>query len=180
MIRMKPYVKGFGLIEQIVALLALAALITIAIPAFRQMLIGHELRIAQSDYMAALHHARNLAVNEQTRTILCPSRDAFTCNQDNDWQDGWLIGRDPGGKQQVNGQPLYTGGKYSSSIRIVGSGKKYFWFKPDGSTAGTMQRLVFCTRETSPRILVIRVAMEGRIRASAPEPEDKAKCASGD
>lgn len=171
-------VNGFGLIEQIIALVVLAVLTAIAIPSLRRMLVGHELRVAQSDYMAALHHARNLAVNEQVRTILCPSRDALTCNQDNDWQDGWLIGRDPGGKQQVSGQPLYTGGKYSNSIRIVGSGKKYFWFKPDGSSAGTMQRLVFCTRESQPRVLVVRVAMEGRIRGAAPEPEDLAKCAS--
>jgi type IV fimbrial biogenesis protein FimT len=109
--------------------------------------------------------------------ILCPSRDALTCNDDNDWQGGWLIARDPGGKKQPDGQPLYVGGKYSSSIRIVGSEKKYFWFKSDGTSAGTLQRLVFCTREHSPRVLVLRVAMQGRIRAAAPEPEDVAKCA---
>lgn len=173
-------VKGFGLTEQIVALAVLAVLAAVAVPAFRRMLAGHELRVAQSDYLAALHHARNLAVNEQTRIILCPSRDALTCNGDNDWRHGWLIGRDPGGTQQVSGAPLYTGGKYSSSTRIVGSDKKYFWFKPDGSSAGTLQRLVFCTRESPPRVLVVRVAMQGRIRPAAPEPEDAAKCTAGD
>lgn len=171
-------VKAFGLAEQLIALAVLAVLVAIAIPAFHRMLVGHELRVAHSDYMAALQHARNLAVNEQTRTILCPSRDALTCNNDNEWQHGWLIGRDPGGKQQVNGLPLYTGGKYSNSIRIIGSDKKRFWFKPDGTSAGTLQRLVFCTRENSPRILVIRVAMQGRIRTAAPESDDVAKCAA--
>lgn len=172
-------VKAFGLAEQIMALAVLSVLAAIAIPVFRRMLVGHELRVAYSDYMAALQHARNLAVNEQTRIIFCPSRDALTCNNNNEWQGGWLIGRDPGGKQQVNGMPLYTGGKYSNSIRIIGSDKKYFWFKSDGSSAGTWQSLVFCTHENSPRILVIRVAKQGRIRAAAPEPGDVAKCASG-
>ncbi|GLQ94715.1 GspH/FimT family pseudopilin [Dyella acidisoli] len=170
--------RGFGLAEQLIALAVLAVVTAMAVPSFNRMLIGHELRAAQSDYMAALHHARNLAVNEQVRTILCPSHDALTCNGDNKWQDGWLIGRDPDGKQEVDGKPLYTGGKYSNSIRILGSSKQYFWFKPDGSSAGTFQSLVFCTRETSPRVLVVRVAREGRIRAAAPEPEDVAKCAS--
>lgn len=172
-------VRGFGWIEQIVALAVLAILVATAVPAFRRVMAGHALRIAQNDYLAALQHARHLAVNEQVRTILCPSRDARTCNQDNDWQDGWLIGRDPEGKRQVDEKPLYTGGNYADSIRIVGSDRKHFWFKPDGSTAGTLSRLVFCTRESPPRVRVVRVAMRGRIRAAAPEPEDKAACAPG-
>jgi len=166
---------GFSLIEQIVTLCVLAVLTAVAVPVFRRMLVGQELRMAQADYIAALQHARNLAVNEQTRIIFCPSRDAHTCNDDNDWQDGWLIGRAPGGKKQPEGAPLYVGGKYSA-LHVVGSEKTYFWFKPDGSAAGTVQSLVFCTREQSPRVLVVRVSMQGRVRAAAAEPKDMEKC----
>ena len=177
---MSAGVKGFGLIEQIVALLALAALAAIAVPAFRRLLVRHELQLTQRDYLAALQHARNLAVNEQVRTLLCPSRDGRTCNKDHAWQGGWLIGRDPGGQQRVSGQPLYTGGRHSSSIHILGNVAKPISFKPDGSSAGTLQRLVFCTLEKPPRAAVLLVALRGRIRAAVPEPEDLAKCAAGD
>jgi type IV fimbrial biogenesis protein FimT len=170
--------RGFGLTEQLMTLAVLAVVTAIAVPSFHRLMVGHELRVAQTDYMAALYHARNLAVNEQVRVILCPSRDALTCNDDNDWQDGWLVAFDPDGQKKPEGQPRYVGGKYSNSIRIVGSNKKYFWFKPDGSSAGTLQRLVFCTRERSPRVLTLRVAMQGRIRAAAPEAEDVAKCSA--
>lgn len=172
-------VKGFGLIEQIVALLALATLVALAVPAFRTMLVGHELQLTQRDYLAALQHARNLAVNEQVRILLCPSRDGRTCNKDHAWQGGWLIGRDPGGQQRVSGQPLYTGGSHGSSIRILSNVAKPISFKPDGSSAGTLQRLLFCTLEKPPRAAVLLVALRGRIRAAAAAPEDLVKCAAG-
>jgi len=172
--------KGFGLIEQIIALLVLAMLIATAVPALRGMLAGHELRTAQMEYIAALQHARNLAVMEQVRIIFCPSRDAHTCNGDNHWRDGWLIGRDLDRQQQSSGPPLYVGGKYSDAIHVVGSQKKYFLFKPDGSSANSMQSLVFCTREQPPRVRVLRVAREGRIRAAPPEAADVAQCAAND
>lgn len=161
-------------------LAVLAVVTAIAVPSFRRMMVGHELRAAQTDYMAALNHARNLAVNEQVRVVLCPSRDALTCNGDNDWQSGWLVARDPDGKKQPEGPPLYVGNRYSGAIRIVGSERTHFWFAPDGTSAGTLQRLVFCTRERSPRILVLRVAMQGRIRAATPDAEDAAKCSPED
>ena len=73
MIRMRrTAVKGFGLIEQIITLAVLAVGTAMAVPTFHRMLERHDLRAAQSDYLAALQHARSLAVNEQVGVILCP------------------------------------------------------------------------------------------------------------
>src|ERR1700752_2230777 len=101
--------KGFGLAEQLIALAVLAVATAMAVPSFHRIREGHELRIAQSDYIAALQHARHLAVNDQVRVILCPSRDARTCSGDDSWNQGWLIGKaDLDDKGQLLGQPRYV------------------------------------------------------------------------
>ncbi|GLQ46945.1 hypothetical protein GCM10007862_19960 [Dyella lipolytica] len=174
--------RGFGLIEQIIVLVVLAVVATIAVPSFRHLLNGHELRLAQTDYIAALQHARNLAVNEQVRVIFCPSRNALTCNGSSSWNDGWLIGRaDPQNKGQLVGPPLYVGGRYRSSLIISGStAKKYIWFDPDGSAAGTNLSLLFCVRGEPQRVLKVVIAPKGRVRGDVVDANDTTPCATSE
>lgn len=170
--------RGFGLIEQLMTLAVLAVVIAMAVPSFHRMHEVHELRTAQSDYIAALQHARSLAVNEQRQTIFCPSRDRMRCNADGSWGGGWLIGwHDLDKRGQPLGQPLYNGGSYSEKIIIAGSeAKKYIAFKTDGSVTGTNQTLTFCVRGQPQRALNVVIASRGRVRSDVPSPDDASAC----
>lgn len=180
MLRLHRTSSGFGLVEQIVVLIVLAVVTAFAIPAFSRMLDSHELRTAQTDFIAALQHARNLAVNGQTHTVLCPSRDALTCNSDSDWTDGWLVGRDKG-KGELDGQPLYVGSRDFKRLRIFGSdSKKTIRFNPDGSAANSNQTLYFCVRGKSDRALLVVISRLGRARGDVASAADAKKCAPDD
>ena len=158
---------GFGLAEQIIALAVLAVLTTLAVPSFHQMVEKHELRAAQSDYIAALQHARNLAVNEQVRVIFCPSHDAHTCSGDDSWSQGWLIGKaDPDKAGQLLGPPRYVGRKYHDALVTTSSRQQnYVSFGPTGSS-GTNQTLSFCMKDEPQRVLQVIIASSGRIRGN--------------
>jgi type IV fimbrial biogenesis protein FimT len=180
MLRIHPHSSGFGLIEQIVVLIVLAVVTAFAIPAFSRMLDSHQLRMAQTDFIAALQHARSLAVNGQTHTLLCPSRDALTCNSNSDWSDGWLVGRDKG-KGELDGLPLYVGSRGFMRLSIVGSdSKKVIRFNPDGSASNSNQTLYFCVRGKSDRALLVVISRLGRARGDVASASDAEKCAAND
>jgi type IV fimbrial biogenesis protein FimT len=169
--------RGFGLAEQIIALAIVAVLAAIAIPSFHHIIERHELRAAQTDYIAALQHARNLAINEQRQMIFCPSRDGLRCNGDGDWSGGWLIGRHDLNGQPL-GSPLYTGGHYSEKIVITGSeAKKYVAFKTDGSLAGSNLTLKLCAKGAPQPVLNVVIALRGRVRGEVAAATEASPCA---
>ena len=163
-------------------LAVLAVLTAMALPSFHHLLDGHELRTAQTDYLAALQHARNLAINEQRQIVFCPSRDGIHCNGDGSWNGGWLIGRhDLDHKGQPIGQPLYVGGQYSEKLIIAGSeAKKYIAFKTDGSVTGTNQTLTFCVRGEPQSALKVVIAPKGRVRGEVAKASDTSPCATSE
>ena len=172
-------VQGFGLAEQIIALAVLAVLIALAVPSFHRMLETHELRAAQSDYLAALQHARNLAVNEQVRAIFCPSRDQRTCRSDGTWGDSWLIGKaDPDTPSQLLGPPRYVGQQHRDALVVTSSSKLgYVGFDPMGTSINTNQTLSFCLKDETQQTRKVVIARSGRIRG---EQEDASQCAMQD
>jgi type IV fimbrial biogenesis protein FimT len=164
-----------------VTLAVLAVLVAVAIPSFRHLLDRQALRMAQVDYIAALQHARDLAVNDQVHVVFCPSSDALTCNDDSVWRNGWLIGRDPNKRGQPEDAPLYVGGKYSNRLNVLGSdSKKNVRFKPDGTAGGSNQTFNICVRGDDSRALNVVVARGGRIRGDVASAADAAKCAASD
>lgn len=183
MIRMRrTAVKGFGLIEQIITLAVLAVATAMAVPTFHRMLERHDLRAAQSDYLAALQHARSLAVNEQMGVILCPSRDAHTCSGDASWRQGWLVGRasrdDPG---QILGEPRYSGRSYRDQLVITNNGKYgYVRFGPEGNSGNTWQSLFFCMKDDPQRTLKLTISKSGRIRGDVEKDPAASPCSRTD
>ena len=174
--------RGFGLVEQLMTLAVLAVVTAIAVPSFHRMLEGHELRAAQSDYIAALQHARNLAVNEQVRVIFCPSRDARNCGGDDSWSQGWLVGKsDPDNASQLLGSPRYVGQKHRDTLVITSNSKqKYVWFGPDGSSVNTFQTLSFCMKNDPQHVLRVIVSRVGRVKGAQGTNADASPCASTD
>jgi len=169
--------RGISLIEQIMVLAIIAVLMGIAAPPLRQLLSRNELRVAQTDFIAALQHAREAAVMGGRPTLFCPTRDGSSCSESTRWESGWLLGRDSNRDDQPDGGPLHVGQGYAGQVAIYSSGGRHVVrFHPDGSASGSNITLLFCQPSSASEALVVVVSNAGRIRGAPANSTQAATC----
>lgn len=173
--------QGLTLIEQIMVLAIMAVLTGLASPSLGRLLSRNELQVAQTDFIAALHHARETAVMSGKRTLFCPSDDGNRCNDTVHWESGWLLGHDGDHDDQPDDGPLRVGHGYNEKLVILGSSsRRVVRFYPDGSASDSNLTLVFCQPSSASRVLSVVVANSGRIRGAPASVEQAAKCVHPD
>jgi type IV fimbrial biogenesis protein FimT len=168
---------GMTLVEQIMVLAIMAVLAGIAAPPLRSLLNRNVLQVAQTDFIAALQHARQTAIISGRRTLFCPSRDGGSCSDDSRWDSGWLLGHDADADDQPDHGPLYTGPGYGGKLIVRSSaGRHVVRFRPDGSASGSNITLVLCQPHDSAHALSVVVSNSGRIRGAPASAEQAVAC----
>ncbi|MHB1057616.1 MAG: GspH/FimT family pseudopilin [Rhodanobacter sp.] len=168
---------GMTLIEQIMVLAIIAAITGMAVPSMWKLLGRNQLQVAQTDFIAALRHARETAVMSGKRTLFCPTRDGSTCSSDTRWDNGWLLGHDTDCDDQPDNGALYVGHGYRGRLAIhSSSGRHIVRFRPDGSAGGSNLTLLFCQPAGAGSALTVVVSNSGRIRGAPASAEQVAAC----
>ncbi len=170
--------QGVTLIEQIMVLAIIAALAGMATPPLRKLLARNELQVAQTDFIAALQHARATAITSGKHTLFCPSRDGSHCSNEMRWDNGWLLGHDTHRSNQPDAGALYTGRGYSGKLTIHSStGRRLVRFHPDGSASGSNLTLLFCRPASAEHALSVVISNSGRVRGAPASAQQAAHCA---
>lgn len=171
---------GMTLIEQIMVLAIVAALASMAVPPMHKLLNRSQLRVAHTDFIAALMQSRETAVISGRRTLLCPSHDGKHCSGEMRWDKGWLLAHDRDGDHQPDGAALYVGHAYKAGLIILSSvRRRYVRFSPDGSASGSNITLLFCNQKDSERALSVVVSNSGRVRGGVASSRQTKTCRGG-
>lgn len=70
---MKNHARGFTFVELIIAMAVAVALVAVAAPSFREMIISNRLSVATNDFISALSEARGEGLRRNAPTLLCGS-----------------------------------------------------------------------------------------------------------
>jgi prepilin-type N-terminal cleavage/methylation domain-containing protein len=121
--------KGFTLIELIVAVLVLAIVTTIGIPAFNDLIDQYRLSTIKDDINASHNFARSSAISLGTSVSLCGASNSELSAEGEcslDWSNGWIA-------YQIKGGVLIPIRYWSPNGQITITADSISTFLPDGS-----------------------------------------------
>lgn len=175
----RAFNRGFTLIELLVALSVMAILVTVAIPAYSNMLTSHRLTTQANAFLGALHFARSEAIKRNGRVVVCKSSSGESCADSGDWQQGWIVFEDPNNNASLDdaeallrrGQALEVGFVMTGNAPVVA----YVSYTPLGLTkktsgafqAGTITLCAPDGSEGDARQVVISITGRPRINKTA-------------
>jgi type IV fimbrial biogenesis protein FimT len=165
---------GVTLIELVIALAVLGILVTLATPAFSNLVANSSRTTAVNDLFHALFLARSEAIKRGRIVSLCPSSDGQTCSRQRDWTSGWMVfvnehPEEPAARQEnepvLNVYQGWSGGQITSN-------RLSYSFRPfiQGVVNGT---IVFCDDRGSEHARAIIISHTGRPRIDRRDSSNK-------
>lgn len=89
LLRNKSTNQGFTLLELLGVLALASVLVCLAVPNYSRWLENTQLEITTRTLLAALHFARNTAIQHHADVMLCSSHDKIRCG--GHWKAGWIL-----------------------------------------------------------------------------------------
>jgi len=163
--------RGLTLPELITTLAVLAICSALAWPQFSALMLRTKGAAALNLLGTSLAGARMGAVSRRMPVTVCPSSDGRQCRMDSIWDDGWILYRDPRGRDQPE-MPAdilqrFTIDRDTFTLRST-SGRRRVRYVASGYTATNNLTILLCERQAQREVGRVVVSRPGRIRTERP------------
>lgn len=157
--------KGFTLIELIVTL-SIATIISVAaIPAMYTIITKQQIRSQAYELVASINLTRSEAIKRGHPVMLCKSEDGQTCEEDIEWDRGWLIFADTNGnkKYEPSETIIRTYDKVPGKIQITNS-RKNVAYRASGRLSSQNGSFRIKDRSGEMKTRKVIISRGGRVR----------------
>lgn len=164
-------IKGFSLIELMVALAILSILLALSLPNFQDIIESSITNSQAKSLMTTLNLARSEAIKRGTEVGLCASDDGADCNAGT-WSDGWIVFVDSNGDADGDAGSIDAGDIVIRVFEALGSDSvltstvDLFQYNSLGfSQTGGVQTLKLCpssNNAANARSVEINISGRGR------------------
>ena len=165
---MKPQYRhqnGFTLPELLVTLTVVSTLTVGAANGLTWLIQESRMVGDINRFVTVLHLARNEAVKQTRRIVLCPSADGLHCGNSSEWNSGWLLFQSDDREHDTDERLIQRGSSLQAGIALHASNhRRRIVFQPDGSSGGSNSSFTFCDRREKAKPRVICLSNTGRPR----------------
>lgn len=168
---------GFTLLELLITLAVGAVLLTLAVPAFTNLVLDSRLTAAVNRFVHGMYVARHEALKSGADVAMCRSPSGQQCTQVGRWETGFIVfvnrDRDDPPRVDTGERILQVEGAMPGGTVLAN--RSAFVFRPwSRSVNGTF---TFCDRRGTARARAVVVSYTGRPRATSAAKADGAlKC----
>jgi type IV fimbrial biogenesis protein FimT len=162
--------KGFTLIELMVALSVLAILLTIGIPNLQTFVMNSRLQSQASSLISDLNYARAEAVRLGSPVSVCASVTGNSCSGNLTWETGWIVFNDRNGDGVVDAAelPIMRASPALGNGNTIRSARAFVRFNAQGYSLGTNTTFNVCDSRALASALAIVLSNQGRVRTGNP------------
>jgi type IV fimbrial biogenesis protein FimT len=160
--------RGFTALELLIAVAVTALLLTLAVPAFKAMVLDSRQAAAVNRFIHGMHVARHAALVSEADVVVCRSTDGRQCVHAGTWDTGLIVfvnrDRDDPPRVDAGEQILQVESGFMSHTILAN--RRAFIFRPWGlrSVNGT---LTFCDERGTAGARAVVVSYTGRPRATS-------------
>jgi type IV fimbrial biogenesis protein FimT len=171
-------IRGFTLVEAVIAMAVISLLVGAAVPAWSGALESAHATSAKAALVETLTRSISHAALAGSEVVLCPGT-ADGCRNTIDWSHGWIAYADIDGNRQrgpyetlLQLQPALAGKAHLRST----AGRTRVVFQPNGGNAGSNITFTLCDGRGAAQATSLVLANDGRLRAGTPNPAAAEAC----
>lgn len=165
---MKPTpLKGFTVIELIIALSMLSILTAYAIPNYRTFKLNKSMTAEINRLVATINYARNKSIMLQEHVILCASESLISCDGNSQWHGGWMVFVDYDRNREYDGTDLMLQNEINMTRGLEAKASHFrpkIRFDQTGFAPGTNLTIRFCDQRGKEHGKAIVISNVGRPR----------------
>lgn len=164
-------IKGFTLLELLLAISIIAITLILAVPSYQQFIMRMQQNLSSFQLLKAIETARQEAIVRGEIVKLCKSKDMQTCG--GDWNDGYII---LAGDKRLYAFQKTMGRAEGSIVWRARLGQEELEFLPTGLTRAENGAFLYCEQNAKFPSWLIVLNKSGKARIDSSDGGKRIMC----